>query len=129
LFSGSLLVGVTEAGAEPAAVDWSNVKTVQVGMAHFDFTAKSLQFHANVPYRRRFTNSASHGHSFDAPEFFAAVTIAPEDESKVVKGEVEGEGGRTVEVKFVPSSVGSYGFHCSHFLHSAFGMTGHVLIE
>src|SRR5512140_130639 len=129
LFGGLLLAGVTRAGAEPTTADWSNAQTVQIGMDNYDFTPKTLQFHANKPYRLRLTNSASHGHSFDAPEFFAAVGIAPEDQSKVVKGEVEVEGGQTVDVKFVPATTGSYKFHCSHFLHAAFGMTGEAVVQ
>lgn len=129
LFGGLLFAGVTQAGAEPTAAEWSNAQTVQVGMADYDFTPKTLQFHANKPYRLRLTNSAGHGHSFDAPEFFAAVGIAPEDQSKVVKGEVEVEGGQTVELKFVPATTGSYKFHCSHFLHASFGMTGEAVVQ
>ncbi len=129
LLSGLLLAGAAKARAEPATVDWSKAQTVQVGMADFDFTPKTLQFHANMPYRLRLTNSAGHGHSFDAPEFFAAAVIAPDDQSKVAKGDVEVEGGQTVEMKFVPTQTGSYKFHCSHFLHATFGMTGDVIVQ
>jgi FtsP/CotA-like multicopper oxidase with cupredoxin domain len=129
LLGGFLLVHGTQAGAEPTTADWSNAQTVQVGMANYDFTPKTLEFHVNKAYRLRLTNGAGHGHSFDAPEFFAAVSIAPEDQSKVVKGEVEVEGGQTVDVKFVPATTGSYKFHCSHFLHAAFGMTGEAVVQ
>jgi plastocyanin len=43
-------------------------------------------------------------------------------------GEVEVEGGQTVDVKFVPTVSGAYKFHCSHFLHASFGMTGDVVV-
>src|SRR5258708_2847449 len=89
LLGGFLLAGAATAAGEPAAVDLSKAQTVQVGMADFDFTPKKLQFHANLPYRLRLTNRAGHGHSFDAPEFFAAAGIAPDDWSKVVGGEIE----------------------------------------
>jgi uncharacterized cupredoxin-like copper-binding protein len=129
LFAGFLVAGAAPATGQPAAADWSKAQTVQVGMADFDFTPKTLMFHANTPYRLRLTNGAGHGHSFDAPEFFASAAIAPDDQSKIVKGEVEVEGGQTVDVKFVPGKSGSYKFHCSHFLHSAFGMTGEAVVQ
>ena len=112
----------------PAAPDWSNAVTVPLALANYEFTPKDLQFHANLPYHFRLTNNAGGGHSFDAPEFFAAVSVAPEDRAKIVKGEIEVEPGQTVDVKFVPTVAGTYQFHCSHFLHSSFGMKGTVVV-
>ena len=113
----------------PDATDWASAPTVPLAMANFAFTPDALQFHANMPYRLRLTNSASGGHSFDAPEFFAAVSVAPEDRTKIVKGEIEVEAGQSVEVKFVPKVSGTYQFHCSHFLHASFGMTGSIVVK
>ena len=126
-----LLMGTAQAQNVPTGVapDWSAAQTVQVVMADFSFTPNALQFSANKPYHLRLTNKADHGHSFDAPEFFAAVTVAPEDRAKIVKGEIEVESGQTVEVKFVPTVSGTYQFHCSHFLHASFGMTGTVVVR
>ena len=98
-------------------------------MADFDFAPKTLRFRTNKPYLLRLSNSDRHGHSFDAEEFFAAADVAPEDRSKVVKGEVDVGGGQTVEVRLLTSKIGSFKFHCSHFLHSAFGMTGEVVVQ
>ena len=112
----------------PDAADWSSAPTVPLAMANYAFTPEALQFRANMPYRLRLTNNAGGGHSFDAPEFFAAVKVAPEDRAKIVKGEIEVEAGQTVEVKFVPKISGTYKFHCSHFLHASFGMTGTVVV-
>ena len=113
----------------PDAPDWADVVTVPLAIANFDFTPNALQFRANMPYRLRLTNSASGGHSFNAPEFFAAVSVAPEDRAKIVKGEIEVAAGQSVEVKFVPKVSGTYRFHCSHFLHAGFGMTGTVVVR
>jgi len=112
----------------PDAPDWSKATTVPLAITNYHFTPDALQFHANLPYRFRLTNNAGGGHSFDAPEFFAAVTVAPEDRAKIVKGEIEVESGQTVEVKFVPTVAGTYRFHCSHFLHASLGMTGTVVV-
>jgi plastocyanin len=113
----------------PDAPDWSRAATVPLAMTSFQFTPDELLFRANLPYRFRLTNNAGRGHSFDAPEFFAAVTVVPEDQAKIVKGEIEVGAGQTVEVKFVPTVSGTYRFHCSHFLHASFGMTGTVVVR
>ena len=113
----------------PDAPDWSKAATVPLAMTNYDFTPEALLFRANLPYRLRLTNNASGGHSFDAPEFFAAVTVAPEDKAKVVKGDVEVEGGQTVDVSFVPTVSGPYKFHCSHLGHAILGMTGDVVVK
>ena len=113
----------------PDAPDWSSAPTVPLVMANYSFSPDALQFHANMPYRLRLTNNAGGGHSFDAPEFFAAVSVAPEDRAKIVKGEIEIASGTSVEVKFVPKVSGTYPFHCSHFLHASFGMTGTVVVK
>ena len=113
----------------PATTDWSRVQTVQVVMTNYAFTPNALQFRLNTPYNLRLINNSGHDHSFDATDFFAAVSTAPEDRVKVVEGEVEVEDGKAVDVKFVPVKAGTYEFHCSHFLHSTFGMTGKALIQ
>jgi uncharacterized cupredoxin-like copper-binding protein len=129
VFAAILFAGMAHAQSVPAAGDQPSGQIVQVVMADFSFAPNTLQFHANQPYDLRLTNSSGHGHSFTAPEFFAAVGIAPKDQSKVVRGEVEVDGGETVDVRFVPSRTGTYKFHCSHFLHASFGMTGHAVIQ
>jgi hypothetical protein len=136
LFVAFLLVGranVSNANAQneslPASTDWSRAETVQVVMTNYAFTPNALQFRSNTPYHLRLVSNSGHGHSFAASDFFAAVGIAPEDRSRVVAGVVEVEGGQVVDVKIVPARSGSYKFHCSHFLHSTFGMTGEALIQ
>ena len=135
LFVAFLFVGaasVPNANAQnesvPAPTDWSRAQTVQVVMTNYAFAPNALQFRSNTPYHLHLVNSSSHGHSFNAPDFFAAVSIAPEDRSRVVTGEVEVEGGEAVDVKIVPAKPGTYKFHCSHFLHATFGMSGEAMI-
>jgi plastocyanin len=55
--------------------------------------------------------------------------VAPADQAKVVDGEVDVDGGQTVDVTLTIASPGNYKFHCSHFLHSAFGMTGEAVVR
>jgi uncharacterized cupredoxin-like copper-binding protein len=136
LFVALFLVGaanVVNAGAQsesiPETVDWSRAQTIQVVMTNYAFTPNALQFRSNTPYHLRLVNNSGRDHSFDASDFFAAVGTAPEDRSKIVAGKVEVEGGQAVDVKIVPAKPGAYKFHCSHFLHSTFGMTGEALIQ
>jgi plastocyanin len=81
------------------------------------------------PYVIHFTNTSSGGHDFVAKDFFAAATIAPEDRSKVAKGGVSLGGGESTDVHLVPNRPGTYKSHCSHFMHSGFGMKGQVVVE
>jgi uncharacterized cupredoxin-like copper-binding protein len=136
LFVALLLVGaanVSNANAQnesvPATTDWSRAQTVQIVMTNYAFAPNALQFRSNTPYHLHLVNNSGHDHSFSASDFFAAVGIAPEDRSKVVTGEVEVEGGQAVDVKIVPAKPGEYKFHCSHFLHATFGMTGEARIQ
>ena len=113
------------AQAEP---DWGSAQAVTVDMKSFAFTPAALNFRAGQPYRLRLVNTASGGHSFEAPEFFASAMVAPGDEARIVKGNVEVAGGDTIEIRFVPKAAGTYDFRCSHFLHATFGMTGKIVV-
>ena len=119
---------LAQSAPAPTAADWADAVTVPLALENYEYTPKALQFRAGLPYHFRLTNKAGGGHSFDAPEFFAAVAVAPEDRAKIVKGEIEVGAGQTVDVKFVPTAPGTYQFHCSHFLHASFGMKGTVVV-
>ena len=107
-------------GAEPS---------LTVEMSNFKFTPGTLTLARGRPYVIRFVNRASGGHDFVAKAFFASATIAPEDRAKVRNGEIELDGGETTEVHLIANTAGTYKSHCSHFMHSAFGMTGTVVVE
>jgi|SRR5215467_7437995 len=129
-----LLVVAVAAEAQPAAndaasVDWSNAQVIEIRMANYDFAPKTLQFRKNTPYRLRFVNSASKDHNFTSKELFAAMMVAPEDRAKIANGEIEVEMGKSVDVAVLPLTSGTYPFHCSHFLHSTFGMHGQATVS
>jgi plastocyanin len=124
-----VLLGATQAAEAPAGTDWSKAQTINVSMSDFSFAPGNLQLRVSQPYRLHLTNGSSHGHNFDAPVLFASAAIAPDDQSKVVDGSIEVSGGQAIDVKFVPNAPGAYKFHCSHFLHSAFGMTGEAVVQ
>ena len=120
----SLAIGAILFGT-PAVAD----EVIQVNLSNDAFAPSSLQLHANTTYRLRLTNTSHSGHDLDAPQLFAASSIAPADQSKVADGEIEVDSGQTVEVTFTPTKTGTYKFRCSHFLHSAFGMTGEAVVQ
>jgi plastocyanin len=131
VLAGLLSLSSAHAQDQPGAVsaDASKAQAVEVVMTDYMFTPDKLRFRANTPTHLRLVNNAGHGHSFDAPELFAAMRVADDDQSKITDGKIEVEGGQTVDVKLVPQTPGTYKFHCSHFLHATFGMSGEAVIR
>jgi uncharacterized cupredoxin-like copper-binding protein len=115
--------------AAPASIAADEPQVVQVTMTNFAFTPQSLHLKHDVAYRLHFVNSGSSGHNFDSPEFFAAVSVSPQDQAKVSDGKVEVDEGDTVDVTVMPRKAGTYPVKCSHCLHTTFGMTGEAVIE
>ena len=126
----SLLLAVLLSQAGQAqAPDWSHAQTVSVELSSFKFTPEALTLRRGTPYRILLSNSSSGGHDFVAKEFFAASSIAAEDQGKIRKGGVDVDGGESVEVRLVPNQAGSFDVHCSHFMHSGFGMKGSIIVR
>ena len=123
----SALLAAFASGAATAQGTPPQVLTVE--MSNFKFTPATLTLMHGRPYVLHFVNSASGGHDFVAKEFFAASTIAPEDRAKVKNGEVELSGGESADIHLVANTAGTYKSHCSHFMHSSFGMTGTVVVQ
>lgn len=124
LFAGAL---ITLSNAQTP--EWTNAQSLTVELSNFKFTPSALTLQHGTPYKIHFANSASGGHDFVAKEFFAGSTIAPEDRSKVKNGAIDLEGGETIDVRLVPNQPGTYKSHCSHFMHSSFGMTGTITVR
>jgi plastocyanin len=128
----STLIALVLASATPAlaqTTDWSLAKRVEIGLSNYAFTPKELHLQHGVPYVLHFTNSASKSHDFAAPKFFAATTIAPDDQAKVVKGSVELDENQTTDVKLIANTPGTYDVTCTHFMHEMLGMSGKVVVE
>ena len=123
-------LGIFLAGfAGGAATAQGSPQAITVDMSNFKFTPATLTLTHGRPYVIHFVNSASGGHDFVAKEFFDAATIAPGDRAKVKHGEIELAGGESADVHLVANTPGSYKSHCSHFMHSSFGMTGQVVVQ
>ena len=105
------------APAQPAA------QTILV--ASFSFGPKPIQLAAGQPVTLIFVNRSGSGHDFTAKEFFASSRIIA---GAAPGGEIELRGGQTRSITLVPVR-GTYKAHCSHFLHSAMGMTDQIIVN
>ena len=119
---------VLSSSARAAAPDWNNAHPIEVKLSNFHFTPDMIQLKHGEAYRLHLVNEANGGHNFDAAAFFAAAQIASMDQAKLNHGVVELKKGEAVDVRFVAPMPGSYKLHCSHFLHSSFGMTGQIIV-
>ncbi len=113
----------------PAATDWSQAEAVTVTISNFEFAPKRIDLQPGHAYRLHLVNAASGGHNFDAPQFFAAATIDPDDSGRIKDGKVEVGGGQAADVRFVAPAAGDYALRCSHLLHSGFGMKGVIAVH
>ena len=104
-------------------------ETIAITLTNFRYTPETITLRHGQPYVLRFVNGAKGGHDFVARAFFAAAAIAPEDRAKLDKGGVEVPRGATVELRLTAPAPGPYGAHCSHFMHSTFGMKGEIVVS
>jgi plastocyanin len=102
---------------------------ISITLTDYAFTPGTLDLKAGVTYQLHFINSGSKDHNFDAPEFFAASKIAPEDEAKVKKGLVALDGGQSVDVTVTPDKPGTFPVECTHFMHKMMGMHGNIIVQ
>lgn len=111
--------------AVPATVAAQSPRTVEVRLSSFDFTPNEIRLRAGEPIVLRLVNSGRGGHNFAAPEFFAA---AGGVSGPVADGKVEVAGHASADVRLTPAR-GRYRLRCTHTLHTAFGMTGEIVVE
>lgn len=127
LFCSLLVLGLFGAADAAAA---QTAATINIALTSYAFTPDTISLNAGTPYHFHLTNEGSRGHSFHAPEFFAASQIAPADQSKIEKeGEVEVEGGQAVDFTVTPGRPGTYPLDCSHFMHHMLGMHGKIVVQ
>ncbi len=125
-FCAAALAAVASQAQPPA---WGEAKPVSIELSNFKFTPSELTLQHGTAYRIHFSNASSGGHNFVAKEFFAGSTIDPEDRGKIKDGGIDLAGGEAVDVRLVANQPGTYKSHCSHFLHTSFGMTGTITVQ
>lgn len=123
----ALLALTSSARAQPP--DWGTAPDIEVRLSSFAFAPERIELVSGQPYRLHLVNTASGGHNFDAARFFAAARIHPSDRALVKKGVVEVKAGETRDIRLIAPAPGSYKLHCSHFLHTSFGMTGLIVVR
>jgi plastocyanin len=107
------------AGAQPVT------QSVTIGVRSFGFTPQPIHLRAGQPVTLIFVNQSSSGHDFTAGAFFAAATITA---GAAPGGEIEFRGHETRSITLVPRA-GVYPAHCSHFMHSMFGMRDTIVVN
>jgi uncharacterized cupredoxin-like copper-binding protein len=118
-----LSLSAVSAQSVPAA------RAVDVELSSFAFAPETIELEAGKNYILRLNNISGGGHSFGAPTFFAAVTVAADDQRRITKGRIEIPAGETVEIRFKTGRAGEFKLKCTHFLHSGFGMNGRILVK
>jgi len=116
------------AAASPAVSQAPQPATVSVTLSNFKFNPAAIEMHAGVPTVLHLVNTASGGHNFTAPEFFAAAKIAPASQPLVHDGKVEVPKHSALDVTLTPAA-GQYSLKCTHMLHSSFGMNGTIVVR
>lgn len=123
----ALIFGTSPALAQ--SVDWSSAETITISLSSFRYAPEAIRIEHGRPYRLHFVNVADGGHNFVARDFFSAATIAPQDRSRIDDGAIELAAGQSADVRVMIARPGQYNVHCSHFLHTTFGMSGVIIVE
>lgn len=108
--------------------DWNRAALVEVALANFKFSPRTIHLRAGQPVRLHLVNRSGGGHDFTAREFFAAASVRPQDRSEIVDGSVEVKGRQSREIGLVPKA-GRYKLKCTHTLHKTLGMSGVIVVD
>ena len=103
--------------------------SVEIDVSNFKFVPATIALQHNRAYVLHFVNENGGGHNFVARTFFAVATVAPEDRRLVTNGAVDLSDRETLDVHLVAPAAGRYEAHCSHFMHSTFGMTAAIVVS
>jgi uncharacterized cupredoxin-like copper-binding protein len=111
------------------AQESSQADRVAIELSSFKFTPSTITLEHGRPYVLHLSNKARGSHNFVAKTFFAAADVAPADRARLSKGGIEVDGGDQAEIHFTAPSPGRYEVHCSHFMHTSFGMKGEIIVR
>ncbi|MGC1302073.1 MAG: cupredoxin domain-containing protein [Caulobacteraceae bacterium] len=119
----SATLAAAHAMAQPAPT------VIPVELTEFHYSPANIELEQGHSYVLRVANTGGVAHDLSAKAFFQTVALAPGAADKVHDGDIEVPKGQTVEVAFVASKAGSYEMHCTHPLHTMFGMKGHIVVR
>ncbi len=121
----AILVGLVWSAPAGAAPEF---ETITVHLSNFRFAPDLLRLRAGVPVRLHIVNDSTGSHNFSSPALFLLASSFP-DGAPPASAKVEVGPKGSEDVVFVPRAPGTYKVECTHFLHSLFGMTGHIVVE
>ncbi|GAA0728263.1 cupredoxin domain-containing protein [Sphingomonas japonica] len=102
---------------------------IEIEMSNFKYSPATITLAHDKPYVLHFVNHSGGGHDFVAENFFTAANVAPADRVYVKTGGIRLNGGEGLDIHIVAPAPGRYKAHCSHFMHSTFGMTGTIVVN
>ncbi len=121
----SALLGVAIA----AHAQGPDASVVNVEMSEFHYAPAEIDLLQGHRYVFHITNTGGVAHDLEAKDFFQTVQLAPEAAAKLSGGRIELAKGETLDVAFVTSKPGVFEMHCTHPLHSVFGMKGKIVVR
>ena len=111
LATAALAFGSTAAATKPTTV-------VPVALYSYGYAPDPIVLRAGRPVTMVFTNRSDDRHEFKAKAFFRAAQIVS---GSAHEGEIHLRPRQSTSITLIPAR-GSYRVHCSHFLHTQFGM-------
>lgn len=125
LFAALVTTSIAATAQAPAGAP----QTIEIALSNFKFTPPTISLHHGQAYVLHIANRSGGGHDFVAKAFFAAADVAPADRRRITNGDVELGGGESADIHLVAPASGRYEVHCSHFMHSTFGMRGEIVVS
>ena len=102
---------------------------IAVQLSNYSYSPAEIVLTHGQAYVLHLTTSGRHAHDLSAKAFFRTVSLTQGDAAKVRDGDVEVGEGQSIDVAFVAGAPGAYEMHCTHPLHSMFGMKGRIIVR
>lgn len=114
--------------AAPALARPDAAGRIAIDLSSFKYRPATITLRHGQAYILHFVNQSGSGHDFVARRFFGTAQVAPGDRQLVGEGAVELQGGEAADIHLIAPAIGHYEAHCSHFMHSAFGMKAEIIV-
>lgn len=103
---------------------------VEVHLSNFKFTPQAIVLEHGRSYVLRLVNDGDGGHSFAAPDFFAAASVEADDRVWLTDGDIEVPGRLIRQIRLTaPSAPARFKVKCTHAFHKMFGMSGEIIVR
>lgn len=102
---------------------------VEIHLSNFHFTPETIHLQHGEPYTLVIVNDTRGSHDFTARAFFAAATMDTPNRAKLSGQGVSLSGKQSVTLQLTAPAPGTYNVKCTHFMHSAMGMKGRILVS